>query len=93
MHDSDRYEDGSDTAGAATTTTEVPRRGAIDIVKGLERKRQRRKEKIYQKMCAKAAAKGAKEHKVKPGKGVQCMREIGLNLQNYQGKAEHILSL
>jgi hypothetical protein len=85
-HDID---DESDTAG------EVPlkRRGAIDIVKGLEKKRLRRKEKMHQKACAKAAAKGEKLYKVKPGKGCERMREVGLELQRYKGKGEHILSV
>jgi len=77
----------------ATRTTEVPKRGAIDIVKGLEKKRQRRREKMHQKLCAKAAAKGEKTYKVKPGKGCERMREVGLQLQEYHGKAQHILSL
>ncbi|TKA75931.1 hypothetical protein B0A55_05873 [Friedmanniomyces simplex] len=87
-----RSDDGeaSDTAGA---NNDVPKRGAIDIVKGLEKKRQRRREKMYQKMCAKAAAKGEKAYKVKPGKGCERMREVGLQLQEYHGKAQHILSL
>jgi len=80
----------SDTGAA----TEIPKRGAIDIVKGVQWKRQRRKEKLHQKMCAKAAAaKAEKQHKVKPGKGAERMREVGLQLQEYRGKAEHILSL
>lgn len=85
-HDID---EGSDTAG------EVPmkKRGAIDIVKGLEKKRLRRKEKMHQKACAKAAAKGDKAYKVKPGKGCERMREVGLELQRYKGKGEHILSV
>lgn len=85
-HDID---EGSDTAG------EVPmkKRGAIDIVKGLEKKRLRRKEKMHQKACAKAAAKGEKAYKVKPGKGCERMREVGLELQRYKGKGEHILSV
>ena len=78
---------------ALAPPTLVPKRGAIDIVKGVEWKRQRRKEKLYQKACAKAAAKGDKNHKVKPGKGAERMREVGLQLQQYHGKAEHILSL
>lgn len=81
--------EGSDTAGA----NDVPKRGAIDIVKGLEKKRQRRKEKMWQKMCAKNAAKGEKSYKVKPGKGAERMREVGLELQRYRGKGEHILSV
>lgn len=85
-HDMD---EGSDTAG------EIPmkKRGAIDIVKGLEKKRLRRKEKMHQKACAKAAAKGEKPYKVKPGKGCERMREVGLELQRYKGKGEHILSV
>src|SRR5208282_4271681 len=39
--------DGSDNTGGHT-------RGAIDIVKGLEHKRQRRKEKLYLKLCNRA---------------------------------------
>ena len=78
----------SDTGAA----TEIPKRGAIDIVKGVQWKRQRRKEKLYQKACAKAAAKD-RNHKVKPGKGAERMREVGLQLQQYRGKAGHILSL
>ena len=71
----------------------VPKRGAIDIVKGLEKKRQRRREKMWQKMCAAKAGKGEKAYKVKPGRGCERMREVGLQLQEYHGKAEHILSL
>jgi len=84
--------DGSGTA-AGTGNTDIPKRGAIDIVKGLEKKRQRRKEKMWQKMCAKNAAKGEKAYKVKPGKGAERMREVGLELQRYHGKGEHILSV
>ncbi|EME48962.1 hypothetical protein DOTSEDRAFT_67865 [Dothistroma septosporum NZE10] len=85
--------EGSDTE-CNVTVGEVSRRGAIDIFKGLEKKRQRRKEKLYQKACAKAAAKGEKAYKVKPGKGAERMREVGLQLQEYHGKGgKHILSL
>jgi len=72
---------------------EIPKRGAIDIYKGLEKKRQRRKEKLYQKLCAKAAAKGEKAYKVKPGRGAERMREVGLEMQRYHGKGGHILSM
>jgi hypothetical protein len=84
--------DDSDTVGNSRDG-DLPKRGAIDIFKGLERKRQRRKEKLYQKACAKAAAKGEKAYKVKPGKGAERMREVGLEMQRYRGKGEHILSL
>nr|POE86951.1 uncharacterized protein CFP56_63983 [Quercus suber] len=86
MHGPDEH-DGDDTGA-----TEAPKRGAIDIVKGLERKRQRRKEKLYQKACAKAAAKNEKVFRVKPGRGAERMRELGLELQRYHGKGEFILS-
>ncbi|KAK0856939.1 hypothetical protein LTS02_010383 [Friedmanniomyces endolithicus] len=88
----DRHDDDEDT-DTAPATNEAPKRGAIDIVKGLEKKRLRRREKMHQKMCAKAAAKGEKTHKVKPGKGCERMREVGLQLQEYHGKAQHIISL
>ncbi|KAF2221321.1 hypothetical protein BDZ85DRAFT_15633 [Elsinoe ampelina] len=66
-------------------------RGAIDIVKGLEKKRQRRKEKLYQKHCQKH--KKEVEKKCRPGKGAERMRELGLELAAYRGnKAEHMLS-
>ncbi|TKX27508.1 hypothetical protein C1H76_0345 [Elsinoe australis] len=66
-------------------------RKAIDIVKGLEKKRQRRKEKLYQKHCQKNKKEG--EKKCKPGKGAERMRELGLELAAYRGnKAEHMLS-
>ncbi|KXT12995.1 hypothetical protein AC579_3160 [Pseudocercospora musae] len=74
-------------------TGDYHKRGAIDIYKGLEKKRQRRKEKMLQKACAKAAAKGEKNYRVKPGKGAERMRELGLELQRYRGKGEHILSM
>ncbi|GAB7345211.1 hypothetical protein MBLNU457_3587t1 [Dothideomycetes sp. NU457] len=70
---------------------DVRTRGAIDIVKGLEKKRLRRKEKLYQKHCQKKIKEG--EKKPKPGKGAQRMREVGLELAAYRGKnVEHMLS-
>lgn len=71
-----------------TTTTA---RGAIDIVKGLEKKRQRRTEKLYQKHCNRAG-KDREHKKPKPGKGAERMREVGLELAAYKGKREHMLS-
>ncbi|KAF9872672.1 hypothetical protein CkaCkLH20_09851 [Colletotrichum karsti] len=44
-------------------------RGAIDIVKGLERKRQRRKEKFYQKYCNRARKGQIPERKPQRGLG------------------------
>ncbi|GAB7352911.1 hypothetical protein MBLNU459_g3498t1 [Dothideomycetes sp. NU459] len=65
-------------------------RGAIDIVKGLEKKRQRRKEKLYQKHCNRANKDA--HRKPRPGKGAERMREVGLELAAYKGKREHMLS-
>lgn len=51
-------------------------RGAIDIITGLEQKRQRRREKFKEKHCNRA--RKAPERKPQPGKGAERMREIGL---------------
>ena len=81
--------DGSDNAGGHT-------RGAIDIVKGLEHKRQRRKEKLYQKLCNRAR-KGQPQKKPLPGKGAERMRDLGLQLagkvDERVGRAEYVISL
>ena len=53
-------------------------RGAVDIVIGLEKKRQKRKEKFWRQHCRKAAKEQA-ERKPIPGKGVERMKELGLD--------------
>ncbi|KAL3419611.1 hypothetical protein PVAG01_08109 [Phlyctema vagabunda] len=60
-------------------------RGAIDIVKGLEQKRQRRKEKFYQKQCNRARKGQQPERKPQPGKGAERMKELGLLMAGKQG--------
>ena len=52
-------------------------RGPVDIVEGLERKRQKRKEKFWRQHCRKAA-KEQKERRPIPGKGAERMKELGL---------------
>ena len=52
-------------------------RGAVDIVIGLEKKRQKRKEKFARQHCRKAAKEQA-ERKPVPGRGVERMKELGL---------------
>lgn len=52
-------------------------RGAIDIVKGLEQRRQKRKEKFWRQHCRKTAKEG-QERKPLPGKGAERMKELGL---------------
>lgn len=54
-------------------------RGPVDIVEGLEKKRQKRKEKFWRQHCRKAA----KEQMVRrpiPGKGAERMKELGLEV-------------
>jgi len=72
------YEDEDDT------TNEFPTRGAIDIKLGLERKRLRRKEKLYQKMHRKAGKE--KDKRPAPGKGAERMREMGMELAAHKGR-------
>jgi hypothetical protein len=69
-------------------------RGAIDIVKGLEQKRQRRKEKFYQKHYNRKG-KPHTERKPQPGKGAERMRELGLLMAGKiggQGNPLHMMS-
>ena len=70
------------TSGAVTPISEIPDgdrhiRGAVDIVIGLEKKRQKRKEKFWRQHSRKAAREQA-ERKPIPGKGAERMRELGL---------------
>lgn len=74
-----------------TDNTDGYSRGAIDIVKGLEQKRQRRKEKFLQKNIKKA--KGHTERRPQPGKGAERMRELGLLMAGKTGQQDpYILS-
>ncbi|CAP68477.1 uncharacterized protein PODANS_7_2160 [Podospora anserina S mat+] len=71
-------------------------RGAIDIVKGLEQKRQRRKEKYYQKYCSRARKEKAKEKahpkRTIPGEGAERMRELGLTMAG-KNPGHYVLSI
>jgi hypothetical protein len=85
------------TLGDDSETADGHTRGAIDIVKGLERKRQRRKEKFYQKHCNRARKTGH-ERKPQPGKGAERMRELGLQMAGKgdiarAAKAKYVLSV
>ncbi|OBT99703.1 hypothetical protein VE01_02068 [Pseudogymnoascus verrucosus] len=73
-------------------------RGAIDIVKGLEQKRQRRKDKFFSKLCNRARKGQQVERRPQPGKGAERMRELGLQMAgktvDYRGaNAEYVLSV
>lgn len=72
-------------------TTHV--RGAIDIVKGLEQKRQRRKEKFYQKYCGRARKEKAQPKRPPPGQGAERMRELGLIMAGKVGPGHYVLSI
>ncbi|OCK87342.1 uncharacterized protein K441DRAFT_682675 [Cenococcum geophilum 1.58] len=75
---------GEDSDNGEDTCCELPTRGAIDIKIGLERKRLRRKEKLYQKMHRKACKE--KEKRPQPGKGAERMREMGMELAAHKGR-------
>ena len=71
-------------------------RGPIDIVKGLENKRQRRKEKFWRQHCRNGGKE--KERRCQPGKGAERMREVGLEMANKcrgyaNNKAQLVLSI
>ncbi|KAI0128607.1 hypothetical protein BJ170DRAFT_336317 [Xylariales sp. AK1849] len=68
-------------------------RGAIDIVKGLEQKRQRRREKYIQKHCNRARKGQVTERRPEPGKGAQRMRELGLHIAGKHGPDHYVLSI
>ena len=73
--------------------TENHVRGAIDIVKGLEKKRQRRKEKFYQKYCNRARKGQVQERKALPGQGATKMRELGLLMAGKTDRGNYVLSV
>ncbi|KAF6240378.1 hypothetical protein HO173_001989 [Letharia columbiana] len=70
-------------------------RGPIDIVQGLETKRQRRKDKFWRQHCRHAGKE--KERRCQPGKGAERMRELGLEMadrcKGYGQKAQLVLSI
>ena len=57
-------------------------RGPIDIVQGLENKRQRRRDKFWRIHCQKAHAGKDRERRCQPGKGAERMREVGKEMQD-----------
>ncbi|KAF2399488.1 hypothetical protein EJ06DRAFT_522391 [Trichodelitschia bisporula] len=69
-----------DEPTVAPTAWELPTRGAIDIVKGLEAKRLRRREKLLEKYCRRAGKTHKPERRPAPGKGAEKMREMGMEL-------------
>ncbi|KAI0013662.1 hypothetical protein F4779DRAFT_625155 [Xylariaceae sp. FL0662B] len=78
--------------GKHSTATNGHVRGAIDIVKGLEQKRRRRrekfKEKYLQKHCNRARKGQIADKKPQPGRGAERMREIGLLMAGKIGREQ-----
>lgn len=59
-------------------------RGAIDIVQGLERKRLKRREKLYRQYWKREEKK--KNSRPLPGRGAERMRQVGIECAIYHGK-------
>lgn len=92
----DGHKDDLDAAlTGASPVAELHSRGPIDIVKGLENKRQRRKEKFWRQHCRNAGKD--KERRCQPGKGAERMKELGLEMagrgKGYGQKAQLVLSI
>ena len=91
--------DRKDIQGSDNDDTELKNdthsRGPIDIVQGLERKRQKRREK-YCRQANRHAGK-EKERRCQPGKGAERMRELGLEVadrnKGYGQRAQLVLSI
>ncbi|KAL2018823.1 hypothetical protein VTK56DRAFT_381 [Thermocarpiscus australiensis] len=79
------------TGTVARETTHV--RGAVDIVMGLEQKRQRRKEKFYQKYYSRARKEKSHVRRPPPGQGAERMRELGLFMAGKAGHGNYVLSI
>jgi hypothetical protein len=74
----------SDEEDGEETEHEKPyTRGAIDILQGLERKRLKRREKLYKQHCKHKAEKAGK--RPQPGRGAERMRQIGMDCAVHTG--------
>lgn len=78
---------------AKVPTSDQHVRGAVDIVKGLEHKRQRRNEKYHQKYCNRARRGQIPERKATPGRGATKMRELGLLMAGKTDRGNYVLSV
>ncbi|KAL8682169.1 MAG: hypothetical protein Q9186_001790 [Xanthomendoza sp. 1 TL-2023] len=85
----------SAAASPKSKAADMRSRGPIDIVTGLEKKRQRRKEKFWRQHCRTAGKE--KERRCQPGKGAERMRELGLEMagknKGYLPNAQLMLSI
>lgn len=99
----DSHIDGSDEARSMAGSPKIARagghnvyrRGPINIVRGLENKRQWRRERLCRQQVRHTGKE--KERRCQPGKGAERMRELGLEMagkgRGHCHKAELILSL
>ena len=93
-HGASNHGQGAQTSAANSTQTSSPpsrdshQRGPIDIVTGLEQKRQRRKEKFWRQHCRQAGKD--RDRKPQPGKGAERMRELGLEMAG-KGKGQGLM--
>lgn len=89
------YDDDASSTTVLPAEADLRSRGPIEIVRGIENRRQRRKEKLWRQHCRYAGKE--KERKCQPGKGAERMRELGLEMANkardYGHKGDLILSV
>ncbi len=99
---SERREIGTPSTGTSPKTLSLVapdnhRRGPIEIVQGLENRRQRRKEKLWRQQCSRAHAGKERERRCQPVKGAQRMREVGLvmadRFKGYKQDTKLVLSV
>jgi hypothetical protein len=80
-------------APKASEDDDIHVRGAIDIVKGLEKKRLRRKEKFDRNYCKRARRGQIPERKAVPGRGAERMKELGLLMAGKKDPGNYVLSV
>ena len=84
-----------EATGTSPSGNNLHSRGPIDIVKGLENKRQRRREKYWRQHCRQAGKD--KDRRCQPGKGAERMKEVGLEMaekcRGYGTRAKLVLSV
>ncbi len=95
FHGSDSPLNGTSPRSTGPAPIDLHSRGPIDIVQGLETKRQRRKDKFWRQHCRNAGKE--KERRCQPGKGAERMRELGLEMadrcKGYGQKPQLVLSV
>ncbi|KAL6715727.1 hypothetical protein ACLMJK_006688 [Lecanora helva] len=95
FHGLDSPTSGTSPKDTSLKRTETHSRGPIDIVQGLETKRQRRKDKFWRQQCR--AAGKEKQRRCQPGKGAERMKELGLEMadrfRGYGQRAQLVLSM